>query len=116
MHMLIQEIRYHPDWLRWREANWPAAMNFLNAIERDLAWQWPQFLKYKELKRRDPGLEMRIGNGKETACMPEVYSRWCKFLQPEGEMSKGWLKKFVTAHPELWNDGYVWGRQRSELR
>lgn len=107
-HPLIQEIRYHPDWLAWKAAYPVEAIAFLEGIIRDLPWQWENLLKYKAMRRAAGHTEIKIADGVEAAVMPEVYQRWMEKLQPEGIPAKYFINEFITNHRELWDDKYNW--------
>ena len=102
MHPLLTEIRYHPKFLRLTHDNPVAATEFIQGMERDLNWQWPAFLEYKQGIKEGQYGGMEIGGAKESGVMPECYTRWIKFLNPEEVPSKLYLKEFMSKHKELW--------------
>ena len=107
-HPLINEIRYHPDWLAWKALYPVEAIAFLDGIIRDLPWQWKNLLRYKKMRKDSGHTELKFADGVEAAVMPEVYLRWMNQLQPTDVPSKYWVTEFVINHPELWDEKYNW--------
>jgi len=113
-HPLVQEIRYHPDWLAWKSSYPKEAIKFLEGIIRDLPWQWKNYMRYREMRKVTGHTEMAIMDGVEAAVMPEVYQRWMQKLQPEGYPGKFWIDEFLISHKELWDPNYNWTKHQAQ--